>query len=83
MGNVPLLLHRKAVPHVWRAEIKRLGIEHKTEAGYAQCSSLRPTGCTWLAQAGVADSAGGTRRSCRATSSSSPNVSAAPVSANG
>jgi len=53
VGNVPLLLHRKPVPHVWRAEVKRLGIEHKTEAGYAQCSSLRPTGCTWLAQAGV------------------------------
>jgi integrase len=40
-------------PRVWRAAMKRFGVALKTDRGLAVAASLRPTFCTWLAQAGV------------------------------
>lgn len=40
-------------PRVWRAAVRRYGVTEKTDRGLAVPASLRPTFCTWLAQAKV------------------------------
>ncbi len=47
------LMSWRPTARVWRLAMERYGIEHRTAAGLAAPSSMRPTFCTWLAEAGV------------------------------